>query len=431
MAGLPQELGEMIDPLELQRAPGGAVRKAIGQAKKELKKEGRTTLPALKGVAPQVLARWFYRRWISQWKGASAPFGPLVIVDRRHLQEGEASKWWTAARGGILFLYDSRSDVEAETGLPAGLEEAVGAGRVRLLEVAKSPALEVSEEWRSLLNWFDEFHDVAVDPELAGLRRSLLANCLGKNPVHLRGEACTGKRSLVRWAHALLDDQPLVTIRGEEGLPQAGRWTLFEEVDSLGEGQQEALKGLLEEMNVTPSGGIDGRAGRRPTHRAFRAILGSSQSLVEVLEEVKLLARSELSLLLLGEPGVGKESMARAIHELSGRSGEFVALDMGALTESLAESELFGHVRGAFTGADRERLGAFRAADGGTLFLDEIGNLSPALQVRLLRVLQEKLVLPVGADQPVKVNTRVVAATNADLRLMVLQGRFRQDFLCV
>ena len=131
----------------------------------------------------------------------------------------------------------------------------------------------------------------------------------------------------------------------------------------------------------------------------------------------------------VGEPGTGKESLAAAVHALSGRSGPFIALDVGALSEDLAESELFGHKRGAFTGADRPRPGAFRAADGGTLFLDELGNLPVRLQVKLLRVLAERRVQPVGEDSPVPVDVRVVAATNADLGAMVRRGAFRADLL--
>ena len=121
--------------------------------------------------------------------------------------------------------------------------------------------------------------------------------------------------------------------------------------------------------------------------------------------------------------------IARAVHTLSGRTGQFVALDMGALPESLAESELFGFRKGAFTGAERSRPGAFKTAEHGTLFLDEIGNLSPTLQVKLLRALAEGLVRPVGADRPERVSVRVVAATNADLDAEVRRGRFRADLL--
>jgi transcriptional regulator with GAF, ATPase, and Fis domain len=138
-------------------------------------------------------------------------------------------------------------------------------------------------------------------------------------------------------------------------------------------------------------------------------------------------AATELSVVLLGETGTGKEVVARALHELSGRRGAFVAVNCGALAGDVLEAELFGHRRGAFTGAVGDRPGLVRAADGGTLFLDEIGELPPAAQVSLLRVLQEKEVLPVGEVKPVAVDLRVCAATHRDIEAMVERGEFRSD----
>jgi DNA-binding NtrC family response regulator len=131
--------------------------------------------------------------------------------------------------------------------------------------------------------------------------------------------------------------------------------------------------------------------------------------------------------LLQGETGTGKELVARAVHELSGRSGAFVAVNCGALPPNLIEAELFGHRRGAFTGAVGERLGLVRAADGGTLFLDEVGELPATSQAAFLRVLQEREVVPVGVDHPVKVDVRLCAATLRDLEVLVATGQFRRD----
>ncbi len=145
------------------------------------------------------------------------------------------------------------------------------------------------------------------------------------------------------------------------------------------------------------------------------------------LARIKQVAASEIAILIEGESGVGKEVIARAIHTLSGRQGAFIAVNCGALPEHLIESELFGHRRGAFSGAVADHEGLIRAADGGTLFLDEIGDLPPASQASLLRVLQEREVMPVGGTRAVAVDLRVVAATHRDLDDMVANAGFRHD----
>jgi DNA-binding NtrC family response regulator len=157
-------------------------------------------------------------------------------------------------------------------------------------------------------------------------------------------------------------------------------------------------------------------------------VVGRSTAMVDVYKTIARVAPGRTTVLVLGESGTGKELIARALHEHSPRSGgPFVAVDCGALTETLLESELFGHVRGAFTGAVGDKPGLFAEADGGTIFLDEIGNVSPALQAKLLRVLQEHQVRPVGGTDWRSVDVRVVAATNRDLGEAVSAGRFRED----
>ncbi|CAN0438208.1 unnamed protein product, partial [Laminaria digitata] len=167
----------------------------------------------------------------------------------------------------------------------------------------------------------------------------------------------------------------------------------------------------------------------RPQLPALEPLIGKNTTFVELLYKILALAPRAISILLSGEPGVGKEVLARAIHEVSGRPGDFVAVDMGAVPASLFESELFGHKKGAFTDARQARQGAFVRAQGGTLFLDEIGNLSLDLQVKLLRALQERAVTPVGADRAVAIDCRIITATNADLDALVSRGRFRADLL--
>src|SRR6059058_4350956 len=156
--------------------------------------------------------------------------------------------------------------------------------------------------------------------------------------------------------------------------------------------------------------------------------LGKSRPFQDVLRLAEQVAPTESTVLIQGESGTGKEIIARYIHELSARSeGGFFSLNCGALPESLLESELFGHVKGSFTGAVRDKQGLFAAARGGTFFLDEIGEMSPATQVKLLRVLQEREAIPVGGTEAIPVDVRVVAATNRDLEEDIKRGRFRTD----
>lgn len=157
-------------------------------------------------------------------------------------------------------------------------------------------------------------------------------------------------------------------------------------------------------------------------------LVGSSPAFRSAMETVRQAAASNATILLLGESGTGKELVARAIHELSPRaSGPFVPIDCAAIPESLLESELFGHEAGAFTGATRRKEGRFEKADRGTLFLDEVGEMSPAVQAKLLRAIQEGEFVRVGGTQPVRVDVRIVAATNRDLQQEVREGRFRED----
>ena len=146
-----------------------------------------------------------------------------------------------------------------------------------------------------------------------------------------------------------------------------------------------------------------------------------------LLDQVERIARTEATVLVIGQTGTGKELIARHIHTQSGRTGAFIAVNCGAFSESLIDAELFGHESGAFTGATQARAGWFEAANGGTLFLDEIGDLSLNLQVKLLRVLQERQVVRLGARKPIPLDVRLVAATNVDLRKAVAAGRFRAD----
>jgi len=162
---------------------------------------------------------------------------------------------------------------------------------------------------------------------------------------------------------------------------------------------------------------------------AVRGLIGRSAAMLAVSKDIALCARSSATVLVTGESGTGKEVVARLIHQHSGRTGSFVAVNCAAIVETLLESELFGHEKGAFTGAQARKAGKFELADEGTVFLDEVGELAPALQAKLLRALQERVVERVGGSEPVPVTARVVAATNRDLLAEAAAGRFREDLV--
>ena len=162
--------------------------------------------------------------------------------------------------------------------------------------------------------------------------------------------------------------------------------------------------------------------------RRMGRLVGGSHQMQKVCERIRLAANSHTTILVLGETGTGKELAAEAIHFASPRKqGPLIKVNCSALSEGLLESELFGHVKGAFTGAIQDKVGRFEAAHGGTLFLDEIGDISPLIQLKLLRVLQERQIEPVGSSRTQAVDVRVIAATHRDLRNLVREGRFRQD----
>jgi DNA-binding NtrC family response regulator len=180
------------------------------------------------------------------------------------------------------------------------------------------------------------------------------------------------------------------------------------------------LQGLSEENRILKEE-LSGRA-------EFKSIVGTSRAMEGVFSIVRKVADTEATVLITGESGTGKELVARAIHSGSSRrAGPFIAVNCAAIPRDLLESELFGHVKGAFTGAIRDKDGKFQLADGGTIFLDEVGDLPLELQPKLLRVLQERVVEPLGGTSLQKIDVRVVAATNADLEKGIAEGRFRDD----
>lgn len=218
---------------------------------------------------------------------------------------------------------------------------------------------------------------------------------------------------IILTAHGTIPDAAEATRRGVFGY-------LTKPFDS-----KELLDHVAQAMRITATGGH----GSTPEGSEWRReIISSSPEMEKLLEQAAMAARSEASILIVGESGTGKELVARAIHRVSARADRpFVAVNATAIPESLLESELFGHVRGAFTGANRTHKGLFQAADHGTLFLDEIGDMPPGLQAKLLRALQEREVRPVGASEAAPVDIRVISATHRNLEEAVENGQFRAD----
>jgi len=231
---------------------------------------------------------------------------------------------------------------------------------------------------------------------------------------------------------------------GVETILLTGFGTLEKALEAVREGafdflskpwDNEELKSLVKRALVMK----ESKEGRKPADAlpSLRQslMIGSSPAMMEVYRTIASLQNSRTTVLIVGESGTGKELVARNIHMSSDRKDRpFVAINCGALSEGLLESELFGHVKGAFTGAVSDKKGFFEEATGGTIFLDEIGETSPNFQVRLLRVLQEQEIRRVGSNKTVKVDVRVIAASNRDLAQMVKAGKFREDLyyrLCV
>ena len=226
--------------------------------------------------------------------------------------------------------------------------------------------------------------------------------------------------ALRRWGK----DLPILMI--------SGFGTVADAVDALHTGADDFLTKPVEPAVLSDH--VARLLEQRPALRlaqpgpAAGALVGRSPAMQSVFDAIRLVGPTDTTVLVTGETGTGKELVARAIHETSPRAnGPFVAVNCAALAEGLLESELFGHVRGAFTGAVRDRSGLFQTAHGGTILLDEIGDVSPAMQHRLLRVLQERELTPVGGNDVVKIDVRVIAATNHDLKAEVTAGRFRED----
>ena len=405
------------------------VREALGTVARRLGSAApRVRLPRLRGVPGEILARWCLRRWLAEGPRDVIPFG---VLDARHLGATPSrtlSGHLDLLVGGWVYVTGGAAD---------DVCAAADARGIRVLEDGEQ-RLDLPAAVGQLYTGLDALHAVALDPSLARVREALLTRCSSGDAVLLEGRPGSGRSALVRWAHAALGaPAPLFTFTaGDAEFPPEDAWLIAHEPAELSPTQRRALRERLQVLDGGPTIQSEARRTRRgrPADPAFSGIVGSSAQLVETLVEVEDQApvgagpAIGATVLLLGETGTGKEALAEAVHRISERRGPYVRVDLGEIPKTLVEDALFGHCRGAFSGAHEDKPGLFEQAHRGTLFLDEIGNLPVEVQEKLLRVLESGRVRRLGATaQDIPVDVRVVAATSRDLAAMLRQGEFRRD----
>lgn len=254
-------------------------------------------------------------------------------------------------------------------------------------------------------------------------RSCRILNCTG---CQIIGEGRAEKWCSLFAVKSIRDKKCMITHKNHRTIHIVKSASVLHDTDGQVIGAVETLTDMSEVMRQQQ----EIRSLRRTFQldEGYHGIFGKSQVMQNLFELIENVAQSEAPVLVQGESGTGKEMVARAVHEAGPRKDKpFIKVNCAALNENLLESELFGHVKGAFTGADRSRIGRFEAADGGSILLDEIGDIPPATQVKLLRVLEEKQIERVGDHKPIPVNVRIITATNKDLEARVKQGDFRED----
>ncbi|HMV40000.1 MAG TPA: sigma-54 dependent transcriptional regulator [Plasticicumulans sp.] len=289
-------------------------------------------------------------------------------------------------------------------------------------------ARERARELRGVLEFMEE------GVQILQLGRSQLREALGGRPAYEvvfvgQGSNAEADGSLLRELRNALPQVPLVLITEEAGMPGACSLVpgVFTILRPFRHASLSALQSQLAEYRQAQASGQIGPLNRRHAE-LFRALVGSSPAIVAVRKLIERVAPSDATVLILGESGTGKEVVARNLHYFSARQkGPFVPVNCGAIPENLLESELFGHEKGAFTGAITARRGRFELAEGGTLFLDEIGDMPMPMQVKLLRVLQERTFERVGSNKAIEADVRIVAATHRKLEEQIASGAFRED----
>ncbi len=374
--------------------------------------------------------RWVELSFITMtWEGKPAVLFLFSDITGRRLAQEESNKY----RAHLEKLVEERTEmlVKTSTKLKKEIEEQ----RHR-----NDPLKESAEEWRSL---FESSRDVVyalnedgriIDINAAGAlllgytRDELLS-------LHLRDILSDGtyaasiEKAIAQ--EGLLRDHPL-TLKRKDGaevkclmtshvIADGGYRGIIKELSGGGPGLQPAAVSEAGAPKVRQKDQVD-------PGFTFQNIVSRNQRMLDIFKMLPQIARSDSTVLIEGKSGTGKELIARAIHSLSRRkSGPFVAINCAALPETLLESELFGYMKGAFTNAVGDKPGRFALADGGTILLDEIGELSPVLQVKLLRVIQEKEIEPLGGTKPVRVDVRIISSTNRNIAEEIRKGNFRED----
>ena len=282
-----------------------------------------------------------------------------------------------------------------------------------ILDSINEGVFTVDLEWR-----ITGFNRAAEEITKVPREEALGRRCSDVFRASICENACALRRTMSN-RKPVLNATAHIVSRGGERIPIRISTALLRDNDG------EVIGGVETFQDLSPIEQLQKELKARYT---FEDIVGHSAPMLKLFDLLPQIAASSSTVLIEGPSGTGKELFARAIHHLSPRkSRPFVTVNCGALPDTLLESELFGHKAGAFTDARRDKPGRFALASGGTIFLDEIGDVSPAMQVRLLRVLQERTIEPLGSVEPVKVDVRVVAATNRDLGQLVREGQFRED----
>ncbi|HOO55787.1 MAG TPA: sigma 54-interacting transcriptional regulator [bacterium] len=282
-----------------------------------------------------------------------------------------------------------------------------------ILDSIAEGVFTVDREWRvtSFNRAAEEITGIPREQAIGSLCREVFRSNICETECALRQTIETGRQIINRHIYIVRADGETIPISISTAVLMNEQGELIGGVETFRD--LSAFEELRKQLNSS---------------YALGDIVSKNHEMRRLFEILPGIAESDSTVLIEGESGTGKELFARSIHDLSLRAEKpMVTVNCGALPDNLLESELFGHVKGAFTGATRDRKGRFAIADGGTIFLDEIGEVSPALQVRLLRVLQEHEFEPLGSEKPVKVDIRVIAATNRNLDDMVQKGEFRQD----